>query len=78
MFWFVPYISDPVWNFTYVAYSLTSSKPAKNTKGQCFWHTPSINYIFTQLYTIYKFKKILVNYYIYYNIIIHSDVSPRV
>ena len=20
MFWFVPYISDPVWNFTYVAY----------------------------------------------------------
>ena len=22
MFWFVPYISDPVWNFTYVAYSL--------------------------------------------------------
>jgi hypothetical protein len=32
MFWFVPYISDPVWNFTYVAYSLTSSKPAKNTK----------------------------------------------
>ena len=25
MFWFVPYISDPVWNFTYVAYSLTSS-----------------------------------------------------
>jgi hypothetical protein len=19
MFWFVPYISDPVWNFTYVA-----------------------------------------------------------
>jgi hypothetical protein len=33
MFWFVPYISDPVWNFTYVAYSLTSSKPAKNTKG---------------------------------------------
>ena len=28
MFWFVPYVSDPVWNFTYVAYSLTSSKPA--------------------------------------------------
>jgi hypothetical protein len=41
MFWFVPYISHPVWNFTYVAYSLTSSKPAKNTKGwyRCFWHT---------------------------------------
>ena len=34
MFWFVPYISDPVWNFTYVAYSLTSTKPAKNTKGR--------------------------------------------
>ena len=43
MFWFVPYISDPVWNFTYVAYSLTSSKPAKNTKGRCFWHTLSDN-----------------------------------
>ena len=46
MFWFVPYISDPVWNFTYVAYSLASSKPAKNTKGQCFWHTLSDNCIF--------------------------------
>jgi hypothetical protein len=32
MFWFVPYISDPVWNFTYVAYSLTSSKPAKTPR----------------------------------------------
>ena len=34
MYWFVPYISDPVWNFTHAAYSLTSSKPAKNTKGR--------------------------------------------
>ena len=50
MFWFVPYISDPVWNSTYVAYSLTSSNPAKNTKGWCLWHTLSDNSIFAQLY----------------------------
>ena len=39
MFWFVPYISDPVWNFTYVAYSLTSSKPAKKLHNveKYFW-----------------------------------------
>jgi hypothetical protein len=49
---FDTYISDPVWNFTCVAYSLTSSKPAKNTKGRCFWHTPSINCIFSQLYPL--------------------------
>jgi hypothetical protein len=27
MFWFVPYISHPVWNFTPVAYSLKEVLP---------------------------------------------------
>ena len=33
MFWFVPYISDPVWNFTYVAYSLTSKEKEQRLVG---------------------------------------------
>ena len=55
MFWFVPYISDPVWNFTYVAYSLTSSKPAKNTKGGAS-DTPHLLIAFSHNY--------IINYYI--------------
>jgi hypothetical protein len=79
MFWFVPYISDPVWDFTYVAYSLTSSKPANNTKGRCFWHTLSDNCIFSQLYS--KWLYIILNTYEHMStfcIVVTADIIMNV
>ena len=48
---FVPCISHPVWSFTYVAYSLTSSKPAKTPRDGAS-DTPRLLIAFSHNYIV--------------------------
>jgi hypothetical protein len=76
MFYFVPYISDPVWNFTYVAYSLTSSKPAKTPRDGAS-DTPyliiafSHNYIVNNMFVLILTNKLPVH-------IMTTSVLPKI